>query len=72
MGGTIVAWHTAMMTTLLIVAALLAGVFFVEVIAASSAPVGYEDESGFHFGPEEVRAAEEASYPQGVGCLNPS
>jgi hypothetical protein len=61
-----------MMTTLLIVAALLAGVFFVEVIAASSAPVGFEDETGFHFGPEEARIAEEAGYPQGVGCLNPS
>jgi len=62
-----------MMTTLLIVAALLAGAFFVEVIAASSAPVGFEDETGFHFGPEETSTlAEEAAYPHGVGCLNPS
>ncbi len=62
-----------MMTTVLIVAALLAGVFFVEVIAASSAPVGFEDETGFHFGPEETSPlAEEASYPHGVGCMNPS
>lgn len=62
-----------MMTTLLIVAALLAGAFFVEVIAASSAPVGFEDETGFHFGPEETSPlAEEATYPHGVGCLNPS
>ena len=61
-----------MMTTVLIVAALLAGVFFVEVIAAASAPVGYEDENGFHFGPEEVKPqTEEAAYP-GVGCFNPS
>ena len=62
-----------MMTTLLIVAALLAGAFFVEVIAASTAPVGFEDETGFHFGPEETNAmSEEATYPHGVGCLNPS
>lgn len=61
-----------MMTTLLIVAALLAGAFFVEVIAASSAPVGFEDETGFHFGPEETLLAEEATYLHGVGCLNPS
>lgn len=62
-----------MMTTLLIVAALLAGVFFVEMIAVSSAPAGYQDETGFHFGPEETsQVAEEASLPLGVGCLNPT
>jgi hypothetical protein len=62
-----------MMTTVLILAALLAGVFFVEVIAATSAPVGYEDETGFHFGPEETSpVVEEGHYPHGVGCLNPS
>lgn len=62
-----------MMTTLLIVAAVLAAIFFVEMVAASHAPVGYEDETGFHFAPEEkIRATEEATVPHGVGCLNPS
>lgn len=62
-----------MMTTLLIVAAVLAAIFFVEIVAASRAPVGYEDENGFHFAPEEHNpATEEAALPHGVGCLNPT
>ena len=36
--------------------------------AAAAAPVGYEDETGFHYGPEHVTAQEEvaweASHPQ--------
>lgn len=29
------------------------------LVAASNAPVGYEDEAGFHFGPAYVTAQEE-------------
>lgn len=42
-----------MMTLLIISAALFAGGFFVEVISAATAPMGYQDEVGFHFGREQ-------------------
>ena len=42
-----------MMTTLFIFAALAAGGFFTEIIAASHAPLGYQDETGFHFGADQ-------------------
>ncbi len=38
-----------MMTTFFVLLALMAAVFFTEVIAANRAPFGYEDEKGFHF-----------------------
>jgi hypothetical protein len=38
------------MTIALILAGLVASGVFSLVVAASSAPVGYEDESGFHLG----------------------
>ncbi len=41
------------MTLLIISAALFAGGFFVEVISAATAPIGYQDEVGFHFGQEQ-------------------
>lgn len=47
---------TAMMTTLFILAALVAGGFFTEIIAASHAPLGYQDETGFHFGADNFYA----------------
>lgn len=54
---------TRMLTSLICLAAILAAGFFIEVIAASSAPVGYEDENGFHFGPEStVTSSEEEAY----------
>ena len=42
------------MTLLIISAALFAGGFFVEVISAATAPMGYQDEAGFHFGQEQT------------------
>ena len=71
-------WHHAcsengMMTTMLIVAALLAAGFFVEVIAATSAPVGYQDETGFHYGPEEaLTTPDEAVLAHGAALHNPA
>lgn len=41
------------MTLLIMTAALFAGGFFVEVISAATAPMGYQDETGFHFGREQ-------------------
>lgn len=45
------------MTLLIISAALFAGGFFVEVISAATAPMGYQDESGFHYGREQITEA---------------
>jgi hypothetical protein len=67
------AWKTDMMTTLLIVASLLAAGFFVEIIAASSAPVGYEDETGFHFGSEQsLSVPDRAVLAHGFGIEHPA
>lgn len=41
-----------MMTVICITFALLAAGFFTEMIAASAAPLGYQDETGFHLGAE--------------------
>ena len=41
-----------MMTTLFVLTALAAAGLFTELLAASHAPLGYQDETGFHFGPE--------------------
>jgi hypothetical protein len=45
-----------MMTVICIAFALLAAGLFTEMIAASSAPLGYQDETGFHFGRENLAA----------------
>jgi hypothetical protein len=47
-----------MMTLLIITAALFAAGFFVEVLSAAAAPLGYQDESGFHLGRENSAPAE--------------
>jgi hypothetical protein len=39
-----------MMTGFCIFFALVAAGFFTEMIAATAAPVGFQDEAGFHFG----------------------
>jgi len=49
-----------MMTVFCIVLALVAAGLFTEIIAASAAPLGFEDEAGFHFGQPNV--APPASY----------
>jgi hypothetical protein len=56
--GTPVAMRSVMMTMLIITAALFAAGFFVEVVSAATAPVGYQDENGFHFGSENSAPAE--------------
>jgi hypothetical protein len=43
-----------MMTTLFILTALAAAGLFTELLAASHAPLGYQDETGFHFGADST------------------
>ncbi len=43
-----------MMTTLFVLTALAAAGLFTELLAASRAPLGYQDETGFHFGHESA------------------
>jgi hypothetical protein len=62
-----------MMTTVLITVAVLAAIFFIEMIAVSNAPVGYEDENGFHFAPDAKNPTAEApDMGESLGCLNPT
>ena len=42
-----------MITTLCLLLALVSAGLLTEMIAASPAPYGYEDDAGFHFGSEE-------------------
>ena len=48
-----------MMTFLLILLALLSAGLITELIAAAAAPLGYQDERGFHFGCEHPLKADE-------------
>ncbi len=50
--GTSAALSCGMMTILFIALALTAAGLITELIAATQAPFGYEDEAGFHFGNE--------------------
>lgn len=62
------------MTTVLIAVAVLAAIFFIEMVAVAKAPVGYEDENGFHFAPDATNptATQEPAVADGIGCLNPT
>ena len=42
-----------MVSLLIIIAALFAAGLFVELVSAAAAPMGYQDETGFHFGREQ-------------------
>lgn len=61
--GIVAAALHSMMTTLLVLFALSVAGLLTELIA--SAPLGYEDESGFHFGTEQASNEE-------FECGNPS
>ena len=51
-------FKVGMITGCCIFFALLAAGFFTEMIAATSAPLGYQDEAGFHFGfPTPIQTA---------------
>ena len=49
-----------MMDVALSIMALVAGGVTLELFATSRAPLGYQDETGFHFGPEP-RPSEEVN-----------
>jgi hypothetical protein len=48
------------MTFLSIFLALIAAGLIVELFTAASAPMGYQDEDGFHLGSEKSRPTDEA------------
>jgi hypothetical protein len=50
LGGILTALLPGMITVSCILLAFLAAGFFLEMTAVSAAPVGYQDEDGFHFG----------------------
>jgi hypothetical protein len=56
--GTASAWVRAMMTVVLCILAFSGVGLLVGLITAARAPLGYEDESGFHFGVETPRGRE--------------
>ena len=57
--GTATAGSAGMMTFLLILLALTSAGLITELLAAAAAPLGYQDESGFHFGCEHSLKADE-------------
>lgn len=56
-----------MMTVFCMVLAFVAAGFFTEMIAVSHAPLGYQDEQGFHFGQPSA-----ATHPTCFDIENPS
>jgi len=50
-----------MMDVALSIMALVAGGVTLELFAASKAPLGYQDDRGFHFGTEPQASGEDAS-----------
>lgn len=61
--GIASASFAAMITVMLITLAIVAGGLITEMIAASNAPFGYQDESGFHFGHERNLHSEDSGNP---------
>jgi hypothetical protein len=49
---------------------MMAGGLSVALYAASRAPKGYEDATGFHFGPETPQKAEAEHFPAGMPQLS--
>ena len=59
--GTDYAKKRSMMDVALSIMALVAGGVTLELFAASKAPLGYQDERGFHFGTEPQPRVEDPS-----------
>ncbi len=47
------------MMVLLILTGLVATGMFIGLFAATTAPVGYQDESGFHYGPDHCTSSDD-------------
>jgi hypothetical protein len=58
--------NTSRMTVLMILLGWIAAGVIVELTAAALAPLGYQDETGFHLGQKEARRTENWD------CENPS
>lgn len=56
-GGTADALVHDMMIAALVVSGLFVLGFAIGMVAVKTAPVGFQDEKGFHFGPDEAAAA---------------
>jgi hypothetical protein len=50
-GGTEAATESAMIALLLVIGFVAVGIG-IALFAATTAPVGYQDETGFHYGPD--------------------
>lgn len=61
--GIVIADGDAMMTVITIGAALAAAGFLTELFAANKAPLGYQDDAGFHFGQAHTGAQFELENP---------
>jgi hypothetical protein len=48
------------MIAVLILSGLVVGGLILGLFATANAPVGYQDEAGFHYGPEEVTSEKPA------------
>lgn len=49
------------MIAVLVILGLVAAGLILGLVATSRAPFGYQDETGFHYGPERTKAAPEFS-----------
>jgi len=61
-GGTLDAQSDDMMIAALIVGGLFVMGVVLGVVAVKTAPVGFQDEKGFHFGPEQTATHSEPTF----------
>ena len=61
-GGTVDAQLQDMMIAALVVGGLFVMGLVLGLVAAKTAPVGFQDEKGFHFGPEQTAAHSEPTF----------
>ena len=61
--GTSGAKNGFMMTFMLILIAMVAAVLFVELVSATRAPVGYQDEEYFPFGSDHIADSSDLENP---------
>lgn len=67
---TIDSMAPALLSDVMIIALIIIGLtaigLVIGLVAASNAPVGYQDEAGFHFGPEYATATAQKEVAHGV------
>ena len=66
MKAEVSAWHLGCLTKTMIATLFILGFvavgLVIALITAAKAPVGYEDETGFHYGPEQITVPEEVGW----------